>query len=264
MAKRDEKRPRPLDRASPLPLWAQLHADLVRRLRAGAFADAFPGELQLVGDYSVSRHTVREALRRLRDEGVVDARRGRQSVVRTAAIEQPLGSLYSLFASVEARGMRQHSSVLAQDVVRDPDVARTLELDPRTDLFHLARIRYADDEPLACDRLWLPADKVEALLHTDFTHAALYDELAEKCGIRLQGGRERITAKVPDDALRASLGVPETTACLTIERIGLFRRRPFEFRLTDVRGDRFAVIAEWSPQGYRVTADEREPASARP
>ena len=29
--------PRPLDRHSPMPLWAQLHADLQRRLRAGAF-----------------------------------------------------------------------------------------------------------------------------------------------------------------------------------------------------------------------------------
>ena len=49
--------PRALDRASPLPLWAQLLSDLQRRLAAGAFTDAFPGELALVAEYAVSRQT---------------------------------------------------------------------------------------------------------------------------------------------------------------------------------------------------------------
>src|SRR5215813_9928508 len=57
--------PRQLDRRSPLPLWAQLRADLRRRLDAGAFDDEFPGELALVADYGVSRHTVRSAPTRL-------------------------------------------------------------------------------------------------------------------------------------------------------------------------------------------------------
>src|SRR5499427_4290699 len=57
---------RRLDRRSPLPLWAQLRADLRRRLDAGAFDEEFPGELALVEEYGVSRHTVRSALRDLR------------------------------------------------------------------------------------------------------------------------------------------------------------------------------------------------------
>jgi len=62
---------RPLDRASPLPLWAQLRADLLRRLDAGAFDEEFPGEMGLVAAYQVSRQTVRTALRELRADGVV-------------------------------------------------------------------------------------------------------------------------------------------------------------------------------------------------
>ena len=243
-----------LDRASAKPLWAQLYEDLTRRLRAGEFAEFFPGELQLMDDYRVSRHTVREALRRMRDEGLVDAGRGRQSTVRTAAIEQPLGSLYSMFAAVEAQGMEQYSKVLSQELVNDDDVASHLGMPAQTSFFHLARIRYANDEPLARDRVWLPAEQARPLLESDFTHAALYDELARVCSVRLNGGRERITATVPDADLRASLALPRALACLSIERVGLHRRKPFEYRLTDVRADRYAVIAEWSPKGYRVSA----------
>ena len=69
--------PSVLDRRSPLPLWAQLDADLRRRLDNGEFAGAFPAEHALVSQYAVSRQTVREALRRLRAEGLVTAERGR-------------------------------------------------------------------------------------------------------------------------------------------------------------------------------------------
>ena len=99
---------RTLDRSGALPLWEQLLADLRHRLDRDEFADAFPGELALVAEYGVSRHTVREAVRRLRDEGLVIAGRGRTPRrAEPAAIEQPLGEAYSLFTAVEATGSQQ-------------------------------------------------------------------------------------------------------------------------------------------------------------
>ena len=142
----------PLDRQSPLPLWAQLHADLQRRLRTGAFTDAFPGELTLVAEYRVSRQTVRAAVRELRAEGVVVAERGRRPrLAEPTGITQPLGALYSLFASVEAAGLRQTSIVRARDVRADGVIADRLGLEASTPLFRLERLRLADGEPLALD-----------------------------------------------------------------------------------------------------------------
>ncbi|MCZ0971771.1 GntR family transcriptional regulator [Streptomyces albulus] len=88
----DAHGPRPLDRGSPLPLWAQLRDDLRRRVEAGAFAEEFPAEHRLTGEYEVSRHTVREALRKLRADGLVIAERGRASRLDARRIHQPLGS----------------------------------------------------------------------------------------------------------------------------------------------------------------------------
>jgi uncharacterized membrane protein YfcA len=117
-------------------------------------------------------------------------------------IEQPLGSLYSLFREVEARGMRQTSEVLALRVEQAAEAAGVLGLPPDADLFHLERLRLADDEPLAHDLVWLPVELAAPLLSADFTHAALYDELAARCSIRLTGGRERITACLPPADVR--------------------------------------------------------------
>jgi len=251
--------PGQLDRRSPLPLWAQLRADLRRRLDTGAFDDRFPGELALVEEYGVSRHTVRSALSGLRAEGIVVAERGRRP--RLAAhdlIAQPLGTLYSLFALVEEAGLRQTSIVRARDVHADGVVAERLRLEASTPLFHLERLRLAGDEPLALDSVWLPAAIAAPLLEADFTHTALYHELATRAGVRLAGGHEHVRAVVPSGGEQRLLGLPRSVGALAIDRLGYAGDRPVEWRHTLIRGDRFSLIADFSQRtGYQMHIDSR-------
>ncbi len=248
---------RALNRSAGTPLWSQLHDDLTRRLALGEFASAFPGEHELVAEYAVSRHTVREALRRLRERGVLETSRGRASHVRRG-IDQPLGTLYSLFREVEARGMVQTSVVLTQALVADPAVASRLGLAPEAELFHLERVRLADGEPLAHDLTWLPASIARSLMEVAFTHTALYDELAARTGVVLTDGTERVSAIVPDERTGALLEVPDAVACLRIERLGRRTGTPMEVRDTVVRGDRYAVLTDFSSAGYSIGVRARE------
>lgn len=236
---------RTLDRSGGAPLWRQLQDDLVARLRSGEFDTGFPGELTLVDDYRVSRHTVRQALHQLRADGLVVAERGRQPRVSPAAdVVQPLDTLYSLFASVEAAGLEQRSVVRVLDVRADGVIADQLDLEGSTPLVHLERLRLAGDAPLAIDRAWLPADLAAPLLDADFTRTSLYAVLAERTGVRLDHSRETIKAVVPTSAERALLHCGPDVACLSIHRLGRAGGRPVEWRHTMVRGDRYAVTTE--------------------
>jgi GntR family transcriptional regulator len=257
---KDPAAARSVDRASPLPLWAQLYQDLLRRLEAGAFAGDFPGEHQLSADYEVSRHTVREALRRLRQSGVLESGRGRRTSVRRALIEQPLGALYSLFSEVEARGMRQRSEVLARRLQPDRAVAERLGLDLDTEFVFLERVRFADDEPLAVDRTWLVAEVGRPLLTADLSATGIYAEIARHTGLRLTDGQERIHAEMPTAEQRALLRLGASVAVLAIERIGRIDGEPVEWRETLVRGDRFSVVALWTPdRDYRLRVADGTP-----
>lgn len=240
-----------LRRAGGRPLWQQVRDDLRARLADGEFTGPFPGEFELVEQYGVSRYTVREALRQLRSEGVVTAARGRRPRLGGLEIEQPLGAMVSLFAVVESRGLEQRSIVRALDVRADGVVARRLGLEESVPLVYLERLRLADDEPLALDRVWLPEPVAAPLLQADFTHTALYTELAEHCGVRLTGGHEEVRAVVPTPRERALLDMPATAALLVVERTG-WQDRPLEFRRTLVRGDRFSITASFDPRGYQV------------
>ncbi|ANY07249.1 GntR family transcriptional regulator [Pseudonocardia sp. HH130630-07] len=249
---------RTLVRGDGTPLWQQLLTDLRRRLDDGEFARALPGEFALAAEYSVSRYTVREALRRMREDGAVVASRGRVSRPSAGAeIEQPLDEPYSLYVAVEAAGRTQRSVVRIFEVRADGVIAARMGLEESTPLVHLERLRLADAEPLAVDRVWLPHDLAGPLLDVDFSNTGLYPEYRRRCGIRVDGGNENIRAVFPSRGERELLGIDDGVAALSIERLGLAGDRPVEWRHTLVRGDRFSVTARFSSRtGYRVDLSE--------
>lgn len=236
----------PLDRSSPQPLWAQLEAELRRRLAAGHFDDRFPTDLELTRHYEVSRHTVREAVSALSRDGLVSRVRGRGTVVVRERFEQRLGALYSLFAGIESTGLEQASEVLQIGMGRDADVAARLGVDAGSDLFRLDRLRLAGGSALAIDQAWLPQDLGRPLLDVDFSHTALYDELEARCGCRPDNGWERISPVVPEPDIAAMLEMPAGSAAFRAERLGRCSERDIEWRVTIIRGDRYRFFADWS------------------
>ena len=237
---------RPLERNSPLPLWAQLETELRRRLEAGEFDEAFPTDLDLTTAYEVSRHTVREAVRHLNKTGLLKRERGRGTVVNRAEFEQSLGTLYSLFQSVESTGVEQTSEVLALETVTDSQAATHLELEEEAQLVHLARVRLAAGSPLAVDRIWLPASFATPLLKADWSHTSLYSELARIAAPLPNQGWEKLTPVIPSAADRAHLGLTKSDAAFFLERLGTKDGAPVEWRTTVIRGDRYRFVSDWS------------------
>lgn len=234
-----------VDRQSFVPLWAQVHKDVESRIHGGEFDTEFPTEMDLVEQYKVSRHTIRQALRELRQTGMIDSGRGRSPrVTRNSEVTQPQGALYSLFASVEAQGHRQTSTVRFLEAQANETAASMLGLPESAPLIFLERVRFANDVPLAMDRAWLPARLAAPLLEADFTETSLYHELDARCGIRLTSGRERIRAVLPTDKESELLQIDGETAVLGIERFGEHNGQTIEWRQTVVRGDRFSLISD--------------------
>jgi len=235
-----------LDRTSPMPLWAQLENELKRRLDAHEFDERFPTDSELVDQYGVSRHTVREAIRHLNKTGILQRERGRGTVVNRSEFEQPLGALYSLYDSIESSGAEQRSTVVELREETDAVIAERLGLPGDAPLLYLERIRFAGDEPLAIDRAWLPIELAAPLVDSDFRHTALYDELERTCGVRPTDGWERIAPMNPTANDRERLGMRRGEAAFFLERRSHADGRPIEWRTTTIRGDRYRFIANWS------------------
>ncbi len=242
--------PLPPSRTDPLPLWAQVSDDLRRRISSGAFEQGLPGEHDLTEQYGVSRHTIREALRVLRLEGLLKSERGRGTTVAETKLSQNLGTLYSLFNTIQDQGVSHTSTVKRLAITVNPTVAQELNVAPTSEFVVIERIRFAGGEPLAYDTAWLLADIARPLLEADFGHASIYGELRSRCGIEMDSGRERICAQVASRHVGADLGLVPGSPVFALERIGASGNHPIEWRETFIRGDRFTLEVDFSDTAH--------------
>src|SRR6476660_2727081 len=89
------------------PQYQRVADDLTKRIGSGRYpvGGYLPTEMELCRQYSISRHTVREALRQLRDAGLISRRRriGTEVVARTpkASYRKPTNSIGDLLQYAE-------------------------------------------------------------------------------------------------------------------------------------------------------------------
>ncbi len=238
-----------LDRSSPVLLWMQLAQDLRRRLADGEFDRVFPSEKDCALEYGVSRQTVREALRRMEADGLLVRNRGSRTVLSRPEFEQPLQAMYSLSRSLRSQGAAERSKVLAIRQIPADHHCDELGVERGHPVIYLDRLRFADEEPLAIMRSWLPIDIGGQLVEADLESGSLYDLLAEKCHIRVTGGWERMWPVIPSAEDRRILRLPKGQAALAVQRLAMAGNRPIEWRESTIRGDRYSFKAEWTDAG---------------
>jgi DNA-binding GntR family transcriptional regulator len=210
---------RPLDRNSPVPLYFQIAESLKRAITEGKLrpGERLDNELELTQQLGVSRPTVRQAVQRLVDEGLVVRRRGLGTVVVTPRILRSV-ALTSLYDDLAATGRHPETTVLsATEVTADDHVAAVLALPIGAKVLMVERLRLADGSPLALMHNFLPA----GLLHGDpigaLAKSGLY-ELLRGQGVHLQEGEQVIGARKASAHEAKLLDAPRGATVLTMTR----------------------------------------------
>ncbi|MCV3272826.1 GntR family transcriptional regulator [Roseobacter sinensis] len=143
------------------PIWLQIYDRLLHACETGALSPGqrLPGEISLARTFDVSRVTLRRALRRLQQEGHLQARKGAGVYVR-----QPLtrwqvdDSGQQLPArTADARAMETRTLSLAKGPP-DAATAEHLEIAPDAKVWHLTRLRLHKGVPIYLSDKFFPAD----------------------------------------------------------------------------------------------------------
>jgi GntR family transcriptional regulator len=208
----------------------------------------FPTEMELTTEFDVSRATVREAIRRLKDEGLLDARRGSGTFVIRRQLDQVLIGSPSLAREIVAAGLEEESKVLIfREGPADDAAAAALGVAEGSTVLWLERIRTADSRPLALDRsaLALPEEARASLLAADLGRGSLYDALAACCGIQVTGATEQVRAVTCSPSERDLLGLKDAEGVFEVERVAYAGSTPVEWRRSRLRGDAYVLSASW-------------------
>ena len=142
---------RPLDRNSPIPLYFQIAEHLKQAVEDGALkpGERLENELDLAERLGVSRPTVRQAVQRLVEQGLVTRRRGLGTVVVAPRILRSV-ALTSLYDDLLANHRHPATTVLAaREIAADDEIASVLSLPAGAAVLRVERLRLADGTPLA-------------------------------------------------------------------------------------------------------------------
>jgi GntR family transcriptional regulator len=195
----------------PEPLWVQAVNLINGEIRNGALAPGarLPPERELCQQLGISRVTLRKALTKLVDDGVLTASHGRGWYVASPAErgrEWP-NSLESFTETAARMGLVATSRVLRADVrAATLDEAEELLVAPGAPLFYLERVRLLSALPIAVDTSMVPLGLAPDIATADFARESLYQRL-EAAGLTIARADTTIEAREADAATALHLDV---------------------------------------------------------
>jgi GntR family transcriptional regulator len=210
---------RPIDRNSPVPLYFQIAENLKQAISDGTLkpGERLDNELDLTERLGVSRPTVRQAVQRLVDQGLVVRRRGLGTVVIAPRILRSV-ALTSLYDDLAASGRQPATTVLdVASLTADDDIAAALSVPVGAPVLSVERLRLADGIPLALMRNYLPDGLLRGEPRDALGKTGLY-ELLRGQGVQLQAGEQVIGARKVTSYEAKLLDAPRTATVLTMTR----------------------------------------------
>lgn len=194
-----------------------LRADIgSARMRPG---DPLPTEAQLTARFGVSRFTVREALRTLASEGLIQRRRGSGTVVAAGrpALRQALADTAALLQYAAASSFRISPPV---PVTLRPGIAALLQRPPGEPWLHIRGLRVMDGaaEPVAVTDAFLHPRFAPVASHLESGRETLFAQLERLAGIRIGRVTQEIQAVSATAAEAEALAIRKGAACLRIIR----------------------------------------------
>lgn len=229
------------------PRYLQLAGILREAILAGEFANGkpFPTETALCTKHDVSRFTVREALRRLEVEGLIERRRGSGTTVQPAAarggaLHQPLSNVGELLQY--ARG----SEVTYAPNGKGPlpsEIAEQIAASTKGEWSRFRGVRHHSGEalPLAATDAYFHESLQPAVDQLDLGAGTLFSQIEALADVKVSKVTQDIQAMPADSDSASALKIDEGSPMLRILRCYFDAKgRVFEISVSHHPGDRFA------------------------
>ena len=199
-----------------------VRSELRRAIIEGEFppGSKLPNEEALCERFSVSRITLREAVRGLIEDGYVIRRQGAGTFVTSGpALRNSLDTNFSYTEYLESTGIKVSKKVLdATRMTADSEVISELELSTHTEVVVVRRVRIAGRKPAIFSIDSLPADIVDARTDLKAFSGSLYKLLSSR-GHDIDHARAVVTPTLATADQAKILEVPKGTPLQHLKQV---------------------------------------------
>ncbi|WP_232307643.1 MULTISPECIES: GntR family transcriptional regulator [Sphingobium] len=232
---------------SKKPRYQELAEDLRAGILRGDYPDPaqFPTESVLCARYGVSRFTVREALRSLQTEGLIQRKRGSGTVIKPAsarggALHQPLSNVGEILQY--ARDSEILFTPMGATLLPKKFAVHIGEpVNGRWHHFRGLRTRHGQAGPIALTDAYIHPDLESAAREIQPNEDTIFRQLERLSGVKVASVTQDIQAVPASGPVAIELGVPRRSPCLRILRCYFDATgRLIEISASHHPGDRFA------------------------
>lgn len=221
-----------LDKDSPIPLYIQFKEHLLAKIESGEWRpqQKLPSERSLCEQYDISRITVREAIKELARDGLIESVPGKGSFVRLKSVAE-FKPINSFTITTQMQGQVPSSHLINQEIIYAASgLVRELEIPLNTKVLMINRIRFADNEPRVIQKAFIPTSHCAGLLEHDFEKVSLHQVLEEECRLSLARVKSSFEARLADETEAKLLNLPLPAAVLVMRQTNyLANGRPIEY-----------------------------------
>ena len=176
------------DKAATTPLFEQLATAIASDINAGVYAagDMIPSERELSERYGISRVTVRRAIERLVQRGVLTKRQGKGTFVDSIHLERQITQTPEVLTFDQMCrdiGRTPGTKVLGVDRMPARDRERRfLRLEEGSDVLWVHRLRSADGIPVMYENSIFPVEGFEFLINEVWDEPSIFSLVERRLG----------------------------------------------------------------------------------
>ena len=140
------------------PMYRQIADALREKISAGELkpGDALPTESSLQEAFNVSRVTVRQALKLLTEEQIVESIQGSGTYVKEERVNYDIYQLTGFYEKLADRNVDTSEVSIFEVLKADAKLAEKLNLSHDDKVWHVKRVRFIKQKPVNLEETWMP------------------------------------------------------------------------------------------------------------
>ncbi|HFR3538782.1 TPA: UTRA domain-containing protein [Streptococcus suis] len=228
--------------------YKKVYADIKEKIEQNIWQanQEMPTENELMEIYSYSKDTIRKALSLLEMDGYIQKRQGRNSIILDHnLVRKPFVSELKTVSELNRSAHHQVQTELTNlyIVQGQPVAMKELEVDEKTDLYRVSRVRTIDGERLEYEISYFDR-RIVPYLSKEVAESSIYQYLENDLGLEISHSRREISFRFATEEEKSLLDLAGYDMVVSVTSTTyLADGRPFQYGTITYRPDKVTFVS---------------------
>ncbi|MGQ7356277.1 UTRA domain-containing protein [Streptococcus suis] len=228
--------------------YKKVYADIKEKIEQNIWQanQEMPTENELMEIYSYSKDTIRKALSLLEMDGYIQKRQGRNSIILDHnLVRKPFVSELKTVSELNRSAHHQVQTELTNLYIiqGQPEAMKELEVDEKTDLYRVSRVRTIDGERLEYEISYFDR-RIVPYLSKEIAESSIYQYLENDLGLEISHSRREISFRFATEEEKSLLDLAGYDMVVSVTSTTyLADGSPFQYGTITYRPDKVTFVS---------------------